>query len=142
MNTEKPNAAMQATIDRVHQSYGRALMNPKLIERFYKIFMDSSPQIRAKFVDTDFDTQYELLNQGISMAILFPMENVIAKQAISRLQTRHNRDNLDINPQLYGYWVDSLMLTLEESDPQFDEDLEQDWRQLLQVTIDHLSEGH
>ena len=43
--------------DRVMQSYGRCCANPAFFDSFYRHFLDSSPEIRAKFANTDMPAQ-------------------------------------------------------------------------------------
>jgi len=133
---------MDYDIEEVRMSYGRSLSNRKLIDRFYEIFMASHPDIPKLFENTDFDKQKDLLSQSINMAILFPQKNKIATNAIDRISKTHSKENMDINPKFYPYWLDSLITTLSESDPEFTTDLERQWRLILQETIDHISKGY
>ena len=133
---------MDYDIEEVRMSYGRSLSNRKLIDRFYEIFMASHPDIPKLFENTDFDKQKDLLSQSINMAILFPQKNKIATNAIDRISKTHSKENMDINPEFYPYWLDSLITTLSESDPEFTTDLERQWRLILQETIDHISKGY
>mgnify|MGYP000397814690 FL=1 len=104
--------------------------------------MASHPDIPKHFEKTDFDKQKDLLSQSINMAILFPQKNKIATNAIDRISKTHSKENMDINPKFYPYWLDSLITTLSESDPEFTTDLERQWRLILQETIDHISKGY
>jgi excisionase family DNA binding protein len=139
---ETTAALLQEAIAQVQQSYGRALRNPALFQRFYDLLMQSHPDMPAKFQQTDFPAQYERLQQAVPMALLFPQGNVIAQQVVERLRTSHNRHNLDIHPSLYAYWIDSLVQAIAESDPAFTEEVEQDWREVLQISIDYIKDGY
>lgn len=104
--------------------------------------MAKAPDVRTKFAGTDFDTQNVLLLDSISMAILFPRGDLLARQAIDLLRRSHGKKRHDIPPRMYVYWVDSLMTTLHEVEPKFDSELERLWRGLLQITIDYMSDGY
>lgn len=54
---------MNAT-DRVMQSYGRCCASSGFFDTFYKLFLASSPMIRAKFANTDMAAQKHLLRHG------------------------------------------------------------------------------
>lgn len=129
-------------IDKVILSYGAVISNEKFLQRFYEIFMNSDPRITPLFKNTDFSKQFDLLHHGISMALLFSQKSKTAEMAIARLGESHNRDHLNINPKLYPFWLDSLVQALREFDTTFTDDLERQWRSLMQVTIDFLTEKH
>lgn len=133
---------MQEAIKQLSFSYGRALGNPRLMDRFYELLMKSHPTIPKYFEKTDLAKQKQLLSQSINMAILFPQKNKIAINAISRIKKSHSHANLDIKPHLYTYWLDSLIAALEESDKDFTPELEKKWRETLQVAIDYIKEGY
>ena len=124
------------------QSFGRVVAKSLFLPRFYEILMASSPEIASKFINTDLSKQYNLLEQSLALALLFPDDNVVAKQKITKLRESHNRHNLNIPPHLYIYWLDSLMSVFAELDPEFSPELEHRWRVFLQITIDHIKAGY
>ena len=76
------------------------------------------------------------------MALLFPQRNLIARQVIDRIRTSHSRNNMNVDPALYRFWLDSLVRSVAEHDQEFTPELEQQWRRVLQVTLDYIAEGH
>lgn len=126
----------------VRKSYGRVIAKGRFVERFYEIFISSGPEIRRMFAKTDFEKQNELLERSLSMALLFPQKNPIARQLIDRIRISHSRGNMDIDPALYRFWLDSLIKTVAERDMEFNPELEQQWRRVLQVTLDYIAEGY
>lgn len=133
---------MEQSVENIRRSLGRALTSHNLIRRFYDIFMVCDPRIAEKFSNTDFDQQYALLEHALSMAILFPQGNFMAKQAMARLRQSHNARHLDIPPELYTLWADSLIKALADTDPEFSDTLEQQWRETLQPAIDYIQSGY
>ena len=131
-----------AADDAVRASFGRAMTKPNFIERFYDIFTKSHPQIPVLFKNTDMTHQRELLSQSLSMVLLFPMGNPIAKNVINRIRTSHSRYHLNISPELYFFWEDSLISALAECDPEFDSILERQWREVLEVAIEYIKAGY
>jgi len=133
---------MKEEISRVRLSYGRAIAKRCFLDRFYELFMKSNPVVARKLAATDIEKQQELLSQAVNMVILFPQGNKIAKNAIKRIRESHRRDALDIKPDYYKFWVDSLIAALAENDPEFNDELEQAWRKVAQEAIDYIAEGY
>ncbi len=133
---------MKEDISKVRLSYGRAISRRQFMNRFYELFMNSSPIVAHKLAATDIEKQQELLSQAVNMVILFPQGNKIATNAIKRIRESHHRDGLDIKPEYYSFWVDSLVMALAEHDPEFDNELEQAWRKVVQNAIDYIVEGY
>jgi hemoglobin-like flavoprotein len=133
---------MVEATDVVKSSFGRAMTKPNFMARFYEIFIQSNPQIPQLFKNTDMKQQHELLSQSLSMVVLFAQGNPVAKGVINRIRSSHDRAHMNINPALYSFWEDSLIAALAECDPQFDPVVEQKWREVLRVAIDHIKAGY
>jgi len=133
---------MKEDISKVRLSYGRAISKRQFMERFYELFMSSSPIVARKLALTNIAKQQELLSQAVNMVILFPQGNKIARNALSRIRESHNRDGLDIKPTYYQFWIDSLITALSEHDPDFNDELDLAWRTVVREAIDFITEGH
>ncbi len=124
----------------VQRSFGRSLINnPKLINRFYDIFISSHPAIRPLFKNTDFAHQTEVLKQGLNIAIMYAQGHPVAENTLKVLRKSHGKDGMNIDRSLYKYWIDSLIRTVTESDHKFTPDIEREWREVLQKTVDYIS---
>ncbi|KAF0192173.1 MAG: hypothetical protein FD165_1241 [Gammaproteobacteria bacterium] len=124
----------------VQRSFGRSLINnPKLINRFYDIFISSHPAIRPLFKNTDFAHQTEVLKQGLNIAIMYAQGHPVAENTLKVLRKSHGKDGMNIDRSLYKYWIDSLIKTVTESDHKFTPDIEREWREVLQKTVDYIS---
>ena len=55
---------------------------------------------------------------------------------LERIAQRHGRADLDIPPELYELWLDSLVATARELDPQFDDETETVWREMIRPGIE------
>ena len=120
--------------DIVFQSYGRSCNTPEFYETFYNVFMNKSPAIRAKFVNTNMKTQHGLLRGGIMWLIMHARG--MSDSKIRALGKSHSQGRMDIHPAMYELWVDALMETLHQHDPEFNLQLELIWRQTLKPSID------
>jgi hypothetical protein len=49
---------------------------------------------------------------------------------------------MNILPELYPFWLNALLETLAETDPQWSRELESLWRQSLEKTIQLMSRAH
>ena len=129
-----------AVAQSVSQSYGRCLGQKGFLQRFYDIFLASSPDLAPMFVNTDFEKQVELLRASIAYAITYAEnpENSIAKQKLEAVGETHSIGKINVKPELYPFWINSLVQTVSEFDPKFSPDIEANWRTAVQPTIDLL----
>ncbi|MDA0841502.1 MAG: hypothetical protein O2857_27390, partial [Planctomycetota bacterium] len=68
----KDNSAVSAkTFEGVWVSYGRCCLSDGFLDSFYEIFLDSSPEVRAKFAQTDFVQQKRALLKSLVFVIMF-----------------------------------------------------------------------
>ena len=132
----------QKVFDAVKQSYGRTLANADLMKDFYEAFTGSHPDIVKMFAQTDLKKQRETLKASLSMAILFPQDNLVANSAMKRVRDSHSRSKLNINPELYIHWLNALVGVVSNSDPEFTPLLEQQWREVLGHTVSYIQEGY
>lgn len=126
----------------VSESFGRCILKEDFLDRFYEIFINSDPAIKPMFANTDFNKQKELLRKGLSMAVLFFNDSVLATSTLNRIRETHNRHQLNINPRLYPFWVDSLMKTIAEFDERSTPETERAWRTILQKAVNHIMNGY
>jgi hypothetical protein len=47
--------------------------------------------------------------------------------------------HLDIGAELYDFWLDSLLETVKESDPQWDTQVGKAWEEVMMVGIHYLT---
>ncbi|MCG6872797.1 MAG: globin [Gammaproteobacteria bacterium] len=121
-----------------HQSYHRCLGAGGFFERFYESFMASSAAIGEKFKNTDFRRQHRALEMSLHMMALAGTGNDAVESYLDYLAERHNHQHLNIEPPLYGNWLESLLVAVREIDPDFDPDIESAWRHVMQPGIDYL----
>jgi hemoglobin-like flavoprotein len=92
------------------------------------------------FVGTDFQRQNKLLQHGIGLLFIY------AKRAnpaiLDRIAGRHAHGELDIAPNMYPYFVDSLVGTVKLFDPQFNPALDEAWRAAVAPGIAFMASRH
>lgn len=62
----------------------------------------------------------------------------VAKMSLDRLGKSHGKGGMNIDRNLYPYWIDSLMAAVKETDPKFAPEVEQRWRAVLRHGIDYM----
>lgn len=121
------------------RSLERCIANPRFLDRFYEIFMASSPKVRQKFAHTDFARQNVALRDSLkAMSLAARDPKTGPKQLLSRLAERHSTRDLNIGAEFYDLWLDSLLVAVQESDPQYDPDIRDAWEKVMMVGINYL----
>ena len=72
------------------------------------------------------------------MAMLASDKNTEASDYLERIAIRHNHKQLDIKPEFYILWLDSMIKAVSEFDPQFNNEVEQAWRRFMQPAIEFM----
>lgn len=128
---------MSSNYDDLQQSYGRCLREKNFIARFYEIFLDSHPAIAPMFAATDFQKQRMALRRGISAAISHAGGSSLSKRTVDQMADVHSRTgHAPVPPELYPYWVDSLVQAVGEVDPEATPQLLERWREGMSVVTD------
>lgn len=127
----------------VQNSYGRCLRNTRFIERFYEILMDSHPAMRPAFARTDMGQQRRALRRGISNAILYGGGYDLVRGTVESVAEMHSRKGrAPVPPNLYPYWLDSLIQAIRENDPRITPELETRWRQAISPLIETFTQRY
>jgi len=137
-----PGASMEDMIHNVHASLNRCLAQENFIGIFYDIFMAADDNIRHMFARTDFERQKKLLRKALLSAVTFAAGGEVARDRLSEIRVSHNKAHMNVKPEYYPLWLDSLVLAVREADRSCDDRLEQEWRAVLQPTIDFITSGY
>lgn len=112
-------------------SFDRCSASPEFLSAFYRNFFLACPEAKPLFAKTDFKRQTVLLRDAIGLLLIAPFFSTdpdAAPTPLSRTAERHSRRDLDIAPRLYPPFVDSLMATVKEFDPEYSSAIEGAWR--------------
>ena len=111
--------------------------NNSFFDRFYVNFFQSSPEIALYFAHTDMNQQKQVLEKSFySLFIFYATKN--ANDYLMEIATQHDKHHLNIRPELYDFWLESLIKTVREYDPQFCTEIELSWRVVLSVGITYM----
>lgn len=136
------DASRENTLNTFHDSLERCGSADSFLRRFYDIFVASSPAVAEKFADTDFRNQTRVLKTSFYLAMLASDDDAGSAQYLQRIAARHNRDDLDIPPEHYALWLDSLLMAVSEFDPRYSPEVEQAWRAVMQPAIDYMQANY
>ncbi len=122
-----------------NSSYWRALSatvdGTSFIDAFYKRFLSSSKEIAELFEDTDFERLSAML--VLSLAHVSYVEHTDGANATLKHLANFHRD-LGVKPHLYQFWLSSVLETVREYDPEYDEDVGESWRRMMRPGIEFM----
>lgn len=124
-----------------NESYQRALAfredGQQFLDRFYETFFSKAREIAELFETTHMGTQKTMLQDSLFYMRDFFLHRK-ANEHMVRLAKIHSRAGKNIPPALYDVWLDSLIETVQEYDPEFDDDIELAWRIALSPGITYM----
>lgn len=123
----------QAITDEVMQSYGRCCKSDDFFEDFYEHFLQSSEEVRSKFVKTNMVAQKTLLRQGIMNLVM--VARGMPDTKLRQLGETHSRHGFNIPGHLYDLWIHSLVTTIKKHDPNYTNDIREAWFDVLNQGI-------
>ncbi|MDH3598289.1 MAG: globin [Candidatus Tectomicrobia bacterium] len=123
-----------------HTSYWRVQTSvhhdQDFFDCFYVRFLDASPEVRAKFKQTSLTQQKKMMKAFTHLDRLSAEKT--ADAYVQCLAQIHSREGRDIPPHLYVLWLDCLMATVRDYDPEWTYDVELAWRMALAPGITYM----
>ena len=120
------------------ESLERCLGGKGFVLRFYERLRESSPEAAEKFASTSWPIQKRKLTASLYMAMLLADDSPEGRAHFDRIAQLHGKEALDIRPDLYGVWIDTILESVAEFDPNYDDEIERVWRTLLQPAADYM----
>ena len=115
-------------------SYRRCAENGAFYITFYKHLLASNPRIPPMFARTEFERQHKLLKHALGLLIIY------AKRAnptlLDRIADRHME--IGVGDDLYPFFVESLVQTVAQHDPEYTPLVGDAWRAALQPGLDYM----
>ena len=129
----------EQTIETFEQSLRRCDADPEFLDIFYDRFLASSPKVKSKFADTDFHRQKRLLRASFYLILLASEDPTDGPERyLGHLAARHSTRDLDVGAELYDLWLDSLLASVKECDPEYNPEVEAAWEKMMGIGIDFL----
>ena len=104
--------------------------NEAFVSRFYSHFLGRSQEVAERFAATNMSMQKTMLHDSLHDLRDFTSDPT-ARRNLQRVAEQHDRAHANIPPRLYDLWLDSLITTLKDFDPDFDQLTERAWREAL-----------
>ena len=128
------NKAFKESFDRVSNTHVDGI---DFLQYFYKIFIPKNPAIEKLFQNTSIESQKLLLKKSITELLRF-YEEMQVNQHLLQIGRSHAADRLNVSPEWYDLWLDTLIETVEEFDPEFYPKVELAWRTVLSPGITYM----
>lgn len=81
---------------------------------FYQRFLTSHPAVAEAFLNTNMEKQQQLLKKSLLYGISF-ITNQNNFHSMERIAKSHSKRNYDIKPELYDYWMNSIVDAVKNS---------------------------
>ncbi len=111
-------------IQSVRESYDRCCANGGFPATFYEIFFTKSPEIPKLFADTDFTQQKRHLRAALLLLVKYQPGDEPTRIALEKIGRSHSRGELNIRPDLYPFFLESVCETIKRHDPEWSVELE------------------
>ncbi len=115
-----------------NDSFQRCTNDPEFLERFYEKFISCSTEIKKMFTNTNMKKQKKILLKSMA----FMMHANHSPEALTKTAENHDKHHLNIKPELYILWLDSMIEAVKLTDPYFSNEVELAWRVTMQPGID------
>ena len=119
-------------------SLDRCTESEEFVPAFYQRFMDSSEDVRWRFRNTDFEKQNQMLVNSLKLVAAATSGDRDGLRELRERAETHDRHHLDIKPELYEFWLESLVATASEFDELLRDDIEESWRHILSHAADYM----
>ena len=129
---------VQTGRDRASASYQRCCERAGFFESFYRSFLALCPEAAPRFAGTDFARQNKLLQHAVGLLLVFPNQPATRPTVLDRIAERHSRRDLDIPPRLYPPFVESLIATVKQYDPECTSEIEDAWRRTVEKGVAYM----
>ena len=119
-------------------SYQRAVSpdSEGFFKRFYEK-LNKDPQIAALFSKIDMDRQIKMLMQSMTLVTSFAA-TMETSEEMNHIAKIHGKNKLNLPANMYDIWVDCLVDTVKEYDPEFNSQIETAWRVVMAPGIAHM----
>jgi hemoglobin-like flavoprotein len=112
-----------------HSSLERAAAHARFADVFYARFMASSAAVAAIFAGVDVGKLKRKLRASLHVMTLAADDAPGTDLYLDYLGAVHTQ--LDIRPEMYDAWLDALVGTVAECDPEFCGAIERAWRSVI-----------
>ena len=111
----KDAGEIQSSVEGFLESLERCTKKKASFDVFYSHLLTGKPEIRAFFANTDIRAQTHMLEKSLLLAAAVAISGSAVKvQELEKRVISHDAHHLNIDPSLYVYWVDALLISAAE----------------------------
>ena len=125
---------LQTQVQLAEASYHRCAESAAFYATFYGHLLASDPRIPPMFAHTEFERQHRLLKHALGLLIIY------AKRAnpslLDRIADRHLE--VGVGEELYPFFVESLVRTVAEHDPEYTPEVGEAWRVAMEPGLEYM----
>jgi hemoglobin-like flavoprotein len=125
-----------ADLETFADSFDRCMATDRFFTIFYDRFRASSPAVATRFANTDARRQQRAVRASLYLIMTCCARIEPDFTPLEGLAQRHSRQQLDIGPELYRFFLESLIETVRACDEKFNPAVERVWREIMQLAID------
>ena len=123
--------------DLLNASLRRCLDNSQFFPIFYEYFQQSSPEVADLFAKTDMNRLNNMMQSSLYRIIAASESNWESDQDLVEIAESHK--NMNIKSEFYKYWELSLLATVAECDPEYNEQTRKAWKDILSRGISFMA---
>lgn len=128
-----------STLTDIINSYRRCLEHPGFFDRFYQHLFAADTGIARMFAAVDLDKQRTMIRKALTTLIMKRSGVRSATLALDKIAGSHGKHGLNVTPLMYDIWVETMVRTVREHDPECDHALAGAWRNMLHEGVAYLS---
>ena len=132
----------KATTALAKASYERCCQASDFLQTFYRNFLAACPEAAPRFAHTNFEQQTKLLRHAIGLLLIFPGQPQKEPTLLARVAERHSTRDLDVDPALYGPFIDALVDTVKQFDRECTPAVEAAWWATVAPGVAYMKSKH
>jgi len=138
----KDLSGAQISVEGFLSSLERCTKKKGFFDVFYQHFISSSPEVEKFFSGTDMRSQTKMLEKSLRLAAVAIVGSDIGIEELEKRAASHDAQHLNVDPSLYAFWLEALVQSAADYDPEWDEVVEADWRVVLTFVVDTMIAGY
>jgi truncated hemoglobin YjbI len=127
-------------VNEFHASFARVTEPGRcepFFDRFYERFVAADERVAAKFRNTEMAHQKEMLRESLAQMVDFFLKHQSNPYLVT-LARIHGVRGHDIPVDLYDLWLDCLVATVKEIDPEVTDAVQLAWRIVMSPGIEFM----
>lgn len=130
VNDDNPSALSSVTA-----SARRCLAAPAFHGVFFDDLARRAPGAVALFAGADERILRNFLRNAITLLLMDAAGSPNAADRLDYVRTHHGPDALNVRPEWFAHWVESLMHSVRGVDPEYSAALEASWRRVIAAGV-------